>query len=81
MKAEKKAKLRQQSDSKKIGESIRTINIINLIVICGGFALYILNLSPLTTKIGQALVFAGAFAVILTIVFQMLMASKMKQRK
>jgi len=81
MKAEKKEKLRNQSDSKKIGETVRTINIINLVVICGGFALYLLNLSPLTTKIGQALIFAGAFAVVLTIVFQMLAASKMKQRR
>ena len=79
MKAEKKARLRTRSDSQKIGETVRTINIINLIVICGGFALYILNLNSLTTRIGQALVFAGAFAVILTIGFQLLAASKMKR--
>jgi len=81
MKAEKKEKLRSRSDGKKIGETVKTLNIINLVVICGGFALYILNLNPLTTRIGQALIFAGAFAVILTIVFQLLAVSKMKKGK
>jgi len=81
MKAEKKAQLRSRSDGKKIGETVKTINIINLVVICGGFGLYLLNLSPLATRIGQSLVFAGAFAVILTIMFQLMMASKMKKGK
>jgi len=79
MKEEKKAKLRSRSDNKRIGETVRTINIINLVIICGGFALYLLNLSPLTVKIGQALVLAGACAVVITIIFQMLAASKLKQ--
>jgi hypothetical protein len=81
MKAEKKAQLRSRSDGKKIGETVKTINIINLVVICGGFGLYLLNINETATRIGQALVFAGAFAVILTIMFQLMMASKMKKGK
>ena len=81
MKAEKKAQLRSRSDGKKIGETVKTINIINLVVICGGFGLYLLNINETATRIGQALVFAGAFAVILTIMFQLMIASKMKKGK
>jgi hypothetical protein len=78
MKAEKKAQLRNKAQGKQIGETVKTINIINLVIIVGGFALLVLNISPLMTKIGQGLVFAGAFLIILTIIFQLLLASKMR---
>jgi len=78
MKAEKKAQLRNKAQGKQIGETVKTVNIINLVIIVGGFALLVLNISPLMTKIGQGLVFAGAFLIILTIIFQLLLASKMR---
>lgn len=81
MKEEKKAQLRNRSDSKKLGETVRTVNIINLVVICGGFLLLVLNISPLMNKIGQGLVIAGALLIILTIVFQLMAASKMKKMR
>lgn len=81
MKAEKKAQVRSKSQSRQINETVKTVNIINLVIIAGGFFLMILNLSPLMTRIGQGLVFAGAFIVILTIVFQLLMANKMRSGK
>lgn len=81
MNAEKKAKIRSKSQGKQINETVKTINIINLVIIVGGFFLLMLDLSPLMTKIGQGLVFAGAFIVVLTIVFQLMMANKMRSGK
>lgn len=79
--AEKKAKIRSKSQGKQITETVKTVNIINLVIIVGGFFLMILNLSPLMTRIGQGLIFAGAFIIVLTIVFQLLMANKMRSGK
>lgn len=81
MNAEKKAKIRSKSQGKQISETVKTINIINLVIIVGGFLLLILDISPLMTKIGQGLVFAGAFIVVLTIVFQLMLANKMRSGK
>ncbi|WNY29089.1 hypothetical protein MmiEs2_13050 [Methanimicrococcus stummii] len=81
MNAEKKAKVRSKSQGKQITETVKTINIINLVIIVGGFFLMILNLSPLMTKIGQGLIMAGAFLIVLTIVFQLMLASKMRSGK
>ena len=78
MKAEKKAQLRSKAQGKQIGETVKTVNIINLVIIVAGFALLVLDLSPMMTKIGQGLVFAGAFLVILTIVFQLMLVNKMR---
>ncbi|MDL2261380.1 hypothetical protein LJC08_04020 [Methanimicrococcus sp. OttesenSCG-928-J09] len=81
MNAEKKAKIRSKSQGKQINETVKTINIINLVIIVGGFFLMILDLSPMMTKIGQGLIFAGAFLVVLTIIFQLMMANKMRSGK
>jgi hypothetical protein len=78
MKAEKKAQIKNRAQGKQINETVKTVNIINLVVVVGGFTLLILDLSPTMTRIGQGLVFAGAFLIILTIVFQMMLASKMR---
>ncbi|MDV0445825.1 hypothetical protein MmiAt1_14220 [Methanimicrococcus sp. At1] len=79
MNAEKKARVKSRSQGKQINETVKTINIINLVIVVGGFLLMILDLSPLMTKIGQGLVFAGAFIIVLTIVFQLMMANKMRK--
>lgn len=79
MNAEKKAQVRNKAQNKQIGETVKTVNIINLVVVVGGFFLMILNYNELMTKIGQTLVFAGAFLIILTVVFQLLMANKMRK--
>jgi len=80
MNEEKKAQLRTKSNNKKIGETVKTVNIINLVIVCGGFLLLVLNISELMNKVGQGLVVAGALLVILTIVFQLTAASKMRKK-
>ncbi|MDY0266390.1 MAG: hypothetical protein RBQ94_01900 [Methanimicrococcus sp.] len=79
MKAEKKEKMRAKAQGKQIGETVKTINIINLVIIIGGFFLTLLNYSPLLTKIGQGLVFAGSFLILLTIIFQIMAANKLRK--
>ncbi|MCL2862877.1 MAG: hypothetical protein FWE54_02120 [Methanimicrococcus sp.] len=81
MNEEKKAKLRNRSNNKKINETIRTINIVNLAIICGGFLLMVLNTSERLNQIGQGLIIAGALLIFFTIVFQVMMASKMRRGK
>lgn len=81
MNAEKKAKIRSKSQEKQITETVKTVNIITLVIIVCGFFLMILNSGPLITRIGQGLIFAGAFIIVLTIVFQLLMANKMRRGK
>ena len=79
MKAEKKEKMRARAQGKQVGETVKTINIINLVIIVCGFFLMILNYSPMMTKIGQGLVFAGSFLILLTIIFQIMTANKMRK--
>ncbi|MDR2944199.1 MAG: hypothetical protein LBU81_03830 [Methanosarcinales archaeon] len=81
MNAEKKAKIRSQTQGKQVTKTVKTVNIINLVIISGGFLLMMLNFSPLMTRIGRRLIFAGAFIIVLTIVFQLLMANKMRTGK
>lgn len=81
MNAEKKAKVRSKAQGKQITETFKTVNIINLVIIVGGFFLMVLDYSELMTRIGQGLIFAGALIIMLTIVFQLLMANKMRSGK
>ncbi|WNY24085.1 hypothetical protein MmiHf6_14140 [Methanimicrococcus hongohii] len=81
MNAEKKEQIRSKSQGKQISETVKTVNIINLVIIVGGFFLMILNYSELMTRIGQGLIMAGAFLILLTIIFQVMMASKMRRGK
>jgi hypothetical protein len=79
MKADKKAKIRSRAQGKKISETVKTINIVNLVMIASGFFLMILNYNDLLTQIGQGLVMAGALLIMMTIVFQIMMANKMRR--
>jgi len=81
MNEEKKAQMRTRSQNKKIGETVRTVNIVSLVIICGGFLLLLLDISELMNKIGQSLIVGCVVLIVLTIIFQMMAASKMRKMK
>jgi len=81
MNEEKKAQMRTKSQNKKIGDSIRKVNIFSLVVISIGFLIFILNINETTNKIGQGLIIGCMFLIILTIFYQMIASSKMKKMK
>jgi len=81
MNEEKKAQLRTKSQNKKIGETVRVVNIVCLIVICGSFLLMYLDISEMMNKVGQSLVIGGVVLIVLTILFQLMAASKMRNMK
>ncbi|MCL2550075.1 MAG: hypothetical protein FWE78_03995 [Methanimicrococcus sp.] len=73
--------MRTRSQNKKIGETVRTVNIVSLVIICGGFLLLLLDISELMNKIGQSLIVGCVVLIVLTIIFQMMAASKMRKMK
>ncbi|MDR0767342.1 MAG: hypothetical protein LBE57_02680 [Methanosarcinales archaeon] len=79
MKADKKARIKNKAQGRKINETVKTINIVNLVIIVAGFFLMILNYNELLTRIGQGLIMAGALLIMMTIVFQIMMANKMRR--
>ena len=79
MKKEKREQMKNRSRDKQIGEKVRIINIISFIVACIGFALLMLDKNPMLTRIGNALIIAGAVSIVLTIAFQAITASKMRK--
>ncbi|WNY27675.1 hypothetical protein [Methanolapillus ohkumae] len=81
MNAEKKAKLKTRQQERQLGESVRILNIINLVIMVGGVLLYMLNISPLMTQIGTGLIIAGSVMIVATIAIQLLTASKMRKKK
>jgi uncharacterized membrane protein len=81
VKKEKIEKMRSMQQGKKMGETIRTFSLINLFIIGGGLVLVMLNMNPVTTKIGNGLVIAGAILVILTVVFQIILTVKMRKER
>ena len=81
MNEEKKAQLRTKSQNKKIGDSIRKVNIFSFVVISIGFLLFILDINETTNKIGQSLIVGCMFLIILTIFYQMITSSKMRKMK
>ncbi|MDV0446863.1 hypothetical protein MsAg5_07250 [Methanosarcinaceae archaeon Ag5] len=81
MKAEKKAKIRSRQQQAQLGESVRILNLINLVVIVGGVLLYYFSKSDLMTKIGTGLIVAGGIMILMTIGIQMYYGTKMRKAK
>ncbi|WNY25830.1 hypothetical protein [Methanolapillus millepedarum] len=81
MKSEKKEKIKSRQQVAQLGESVRILNIINLVVIVGGVLLYYFSTGALMTKIGSGLIMAGAIMVVATIVIQLYFTSKLRKKK
>lgn len=79
MKPDKKTRIRSRAQGRQIREAVRKINLINLAIIVIGFFLMIVNYNEMLTRIGQGLVMAGALLIMMTIVFQIMMANKMRR--
>ncbi|MCL2141487.1 MAG: hypothetical protein FWH46_01195 [Methanimicrococcus sp.] len=79
MKKEKIEQMRSRQKGKKIGDTIRTISIINLIVIGIGFLLFNFSTDPTLQMVGNGLVIAGGVSVFFTIVYQIIMTAKMRK--
>ena len=79
MKKEKIEQIRSRQKGKKIGNTIRTLSLINLAVIAIGFLLFTFVANPTLSRIGEGLIIAGGVSVFFTIVYQIAMTARIKK--
>jgi len=80
MKKEKIEQIRSRQKGKKIGNTIRTLSLINLVVIAIGFLLFTFFSANLTlSRIGEGFIIAGGVSVFFTIVYQIVMTARIRK--